>query len=1294
MKKILYILALFLGTFISASAQTGELQGKVVDEKGEPVSFAQVVIVTDLEGKKLTNKGSRADINGRYTIKGISPGKVNVMAKYVGKPQVVETDVLVYAGRPTTLDFRLEQAKNIVGGDKIVISKKRVYKQEIVNVFTPKDNTIGAAEVKESAVRNVNDLVGTTGGLVQDDVGGDINAGGARGDANVVFIDGVKVTGSSSLPPSAIGQLEVINSGVPAKYGDFTGTVVNITTKGPSEKLQGGLEGLTSQFLDAFGYNLVNFNLGGPLIRKKSYYDTLSPMVNGKYNKEKGKVALGFFLSGEYQYDKDRFPAYLGSWKVKDEAFNRLRETPYTLSADKSTIISTQELLRSNDFERIAAHQNTSGEQFRLNGKLDWKISEKKGINLTLGGRYASDVYRDFVSRYSLLNYENNPVSDDKTYGGYARLYMPLSNPNADTGIIRGAYFQLQMDYEKSISNTYANGIGFDLMGYGYIGEFKENLQYNLSQVTGNDTIALYYAPGKYRVFQDANVVRGFTANGVRFTEGTVNPIAANLTTKFIELTQGTSFAQSINSLDVAGALINGKRADQNLHNLFFPYGRVYPTAQKIDRNQFRVSGLVNFDLVNKKSKDLNKHTIEIGFEAEQRINSSFTMVPTSLWDVANRSANQHLSVNEASNFDPLLVMNNGTVRMRYQDYIKQRPDTAIAFGVMDTIIYDKEASNGSATNFAKNLREGLGRDTGERIFIHELKPNQMRVNMFSADELLQNGISPSYYGYNYYGEMGPMDASFESFFKDKDSKGNYKRNVAPFKPFYAAGYIQDRFQLKDIAFNVGFRVDYFNSNQYKLIDPFVVNGARTVSEVNNLGPHPTSIDKNAVVYVDNIDNPSKIVGYRIGNRWFDNIGNEAPVNTIIDASGGAVKPYLKGNNQQERNERDIKSDDFDPSKIFERASAQINIMPRVNFTFKVDSNSMFFAHYDVLTQRPDQGLIIATPLNYWNLFNLRTATSINNPSLRTPKTTDIEFGFKQKLSNRSSLTINFTYREFQDQLQITQLQGAYPQSYITYDNSDFATVKGAGIAYELRRTKNLRIKANYTMQFAEGTGSSSTSQLNLINAGQGNLKVIAPLSYDVRHQFNLNLDYRFASGVNYDGPQKLKKFLENFGVNLAANLRSGQPYTLQSNTTPAAYISTLERAINLGDINSASKPWRYNFNLKVDKDFTFKVGKRAVDSSKPDSRKEVSFNLYLQVRNLLNTQNVVDVYRYTGSAETDGYLASPQAQLDFQSKETTLTGYGQSFRDLYKIGLEIPNNRPSMFAIPRVIQLGGIINF
>jgi hypothetical protein len=1298
MKKILYILALFLGSFITAEAQTGELQGKVVDEKGEPVSFAQVVIVSDLEGKKLTSKGARADINGRYTIKGINPGKVNVMAKYVGKPQVVEIDVIIYAGRPTTLDFKLEQAKNVVGKDKIVISSKRVYKQEIVNVFTPKETTLNAGDIKSAAVRNVNDLAGSVGGLVQSDIGGDLNIGGNRSDGTLYIIDGIKQTGSSSLPPSAIGQLEIITSGVPAKYGDFTGGAIVMTTKGPPEKLQGSIEGLTSQYLDAFGYNLLGATLGGPLIRKKSYYDTLSPMVNGKYSKEKGKVALGFFFSGEYQYDKDRFPSYLGSWKIKDAAFNNFRKDPYLLSTDKLSVLSRQELFTANDYERIAAHQNTSGEQIRLNGKFDWKLSEKKGVNLTFGGRYVSDVYRDFLNRYALLNYENNPEKNNKSYGGYARLYMPLSNPNADTGRVRGAYFQLQLDYEKSTEDYYLPNNGYNAMNYGYVGSFKERQIYNLSQVTGTDTLAVYYAPGRYNVFQDANVVKGYAANGVDFIEGSINPNAAYLTTKFLELTRGMDFAKSISNMDAAGALVNGKRVDQNLHNLFFPYARTYNGIQKFDRNQFRATGFVNFDLVNKKSKELNKHTIEIGFEVEQRINSKYNISPIGLWQTANSSANQHLAVNEAQNYNPLLVMNNGTVRMRYQDYLNQRPDTAIAFGVLDTIIYDNEVSTGNATNFAKNLREGLGGlDTNKRIYVHELNPNQIKLNMFSADELLASNTGVDYYGFNPYGEMGPMDASFESFFKDKDSKGNYKRNVAPFKPFYAAGYVQDRFQLKDIAFNIGFRLDYFNANQYKLIDPYVINGARTVSEVNNLGTHPASIDKNAVVYVNDINNPTKIIGYRSGSTWYDSKGNELQnANLIITESGGSIKPYLKGNTQAEREERDIRSANFNPNTIFEKTSAIINFMPRVNFSFKVDSNSMFFAHYDVLTQRPDQSLLITSALSYWELFNTRNNSSINNPNLKTPRTTDIEFGFKQKLSNKSSLTINFTYKELKDQLQITQLQGAYPFNYLTYANSDFATVKGAGIAYELRRTKNLNIRANYTMQFAEGTGSTSTSQLNLINAGQGNLKVIAPLSYDVRHQLNLIMDYRFASGVNYDGPQKLKKILQNFGVNLAGNLRSGQPYTQQANVTPVAYLSTAERAINLGDINSASKPWQYNFNLKVDKDFTFKVGKRAGDSTKPDSRKEVSFNVYLQIQNLFNTEKVLDVYRYTGSAETDGYLSSPLAQLDYTSKESILKGYGDSFRDLYKIGLEIPNNDglTSYFARPRVIQLGAILNF
>ena len=54
-----------------------------------------------------------------------------------------------------------------------------------------------------------------------------------------------------------------------------------------------------------------------------------------------------------------------------------------------------------------------------------------------------------------------------------------------------------------------------------------------------------------------------------------------------------------------------------------------------------------------------------------------------------------------------------------------------------------------------------------------------------------------------------------------------------------------------------------------------------------------------------------------------------------------------------------------------------------------------------------------------------------------------------------------------------------------TYDNLDFGTVKGFTVTYDLRRTGNIQLRASYTLQFAEGTGSNTQTALSLINAGK-----------------------------------------------------------------------------------------------------------------------------------------------------------------------------------------------------------------
>jgi outer membrane receptor protein involved in Fe transport len=127
----------------------------------------------------------------------------------------------------------------------------------------------------------------------------------------------------------------------------------------------------------------------------------------------------------------------------------------------------------------------------------------------------------------------------------------------------------------------------------------------------------------------------------------------------------------------------------------------------------------------------------------------------------------------------------------------------------------------------------------------------------------------------------------------------------------------------------------------------------------------------------------------------------------------------------------------------------------------------------------------------------------LNNPNLKPERTIDFELGFKQKVSNTSAVTISAFYREFRDQVQARKIINAYPKDYITYGNIDFGTTKGISLDFDMRRTANFSFKANYTMQFADGTGSDDQSQLNLVNSNQPNFRAINPLNYDSRHIIN-----------------------------------------------------------------------------------------------------------------------------------------------------------------------------------------------
>jgi hypothetical protein len=1263
MKKLLTLFS-FLVVAFAANAQNGEISGKVIDENGEGVPVANVVLV-DNKGVS-SGRGTVTDFDGNYSIKPLTPGKYNLQVSYVGYGSQITQGVVVNADKATFIDIKLKKAANELKEVEIIS-----YKVPLIDPGrTSSSNTVTAEEIANMPTRNVTDIAATTAGAFQADQGKGINIKGGRDAGTQYYIDGVKVTGVPTMPASSIEQLQVITGGIPAKYGDVVGGIVNITSKGPSQQFNGGVEVQTSQGLDAYGYNLVNGNLTGPLWKQK----------------KTGKTIMGFFAAFEYLRQQDPNPSAVGVWQIRDSVLNELRQNPLVKKESAKGFNLASENITFKDMYKQKVKPNTVDQNFRGTGRID--IRPADNITLAFGGSATYRKYHDWVEKYTLFNAENNPLNTQLNWRVFGRFTHNFSAKQDDeeggkkrkSSAFQNAFYSVQVDYEKYQTKYEDDTHGSNIFNYGYIGKF-ETLK---SPIFGYDTFAVgnqVLTGWKQLGFQDTAVV---------FTPGDLNPYGTRFTEQYYELLGASkdangrmevygddnlAFTSTLDQIQSNQALINGQRSNLN-YNIWYNTGRQYNGYGKDnDNDQYRVRLEGAFDILKPGAPSRNKHSFEFGVEFEQRIQRTYTVSPLGLWQRARSLTNSHLDALDRDN--PILRING-------QDYTFNDPNRP-AFYLTDTILFNRLYNADKQTFFDKSLRNslGLGQTNTDFIDVDALAPSQLNLNMFSPENLLGDGAAlVTYRGYDPYGNRLTKQPSFNDFFTKRRADGELERAIGAFRPIYTAAYISDRFYFKDLTFNVGVRIDRFDANQKVLKDEYSLYPIYTKSEAAAIGgsaiTHPSNIGDNYYVYVDNSKAPTAIAGYRNGNIWYDRFGNELTSGKAVAAasSTGSIQPYLKNPNS------DIKDPDkFDPNGTFEDYKPKIIVMPRLQFSFNLTDKALFFAHYDILSQRPSNRVIM-DPTDYL-YFTDNIGGTLNNPNLKPERTIDFELGFKQKVSNTSAFTISAFYREFRDQVQVRKIINAYPKDYITYANIDFGTTKGFTLDFDLRRTGNLSLKANYTMQFAEGTGSDDRSQANLVNSNQPNFRSINALNYDARHLINLNANYSFGQGKDYNGPTvKNKQILSNAGINLQLAARSGTPYTAQVNATPEGLEGQPGRPITQGSINGSRIPWYFRLNMRVWKDFTFMVGKK---DAKKDDKRELSLQIYLQIQNLIGSKNAVSVYRFTGTPSDDGYLTDPASSSAIQSALNP-----QAYKDQYAAYI----NRPDNYSLPRRIFLGAVFSF
>ncbi len=230
------LLLIFLFSAAAANAQEGQIVGVVVDaEQGEPLIGATVRIVD-------TEQGAATDLDGRYRLTGLAPGRYNLRFSYVSfQPKVVE-GVEVTAGETTRLDVDLREDAQAL--DEVVVTAQAARDSEAGLLRQRQransvSDAISAEAISRSGAGNAADaLAKVTGASIIE--GQFVNMRGLQGRYVNAQLDGTSMPNADPdgnsvaldlFPSDLIDNIVATKTFLPDRAGNATGGAINISTK-------------------------------------------------------------------------------------------------------------------------------------------------------------------------------------------------------------------------------------------------------------------------------------------------------------------------------------------------------------------------------------------------------------------------------------------------------------------------------------------------------------------------------------------------------------------------------------------------------------------------------------------------------------------------------------------------------------------------------------------------------------------------------------------------------------------------------------------------------------------------------------------------------------------------------------------------------------------------------------------------------------------------------------------------------------------------------------------------------
>jgi hypothetical protein len=284
---MIVIVVCLVSAHLALAATNGKIAGRVIDkDTGDPLPAVNVVV----EG---TTLGATTDLDGRYFILTVPPGRYSVRASMVGYKDMAVRNVLVQTDLTSHIDFDLEPTVLELGEEVVVVAERPLIEKDV----TGSRMTISGSSLALMPVDEMQEILSLTAGAVEED--GNLHIRGGRNREVAYLIDGALVadpeTGAfdGDVPEMALEEVSVQTGGFGAEYGSAQSGIVNMILKEGGQAYSGAFRMKTSDFsgyrTDPWHEQLWNVegSFGGPV-----------PYTEN----------LRFFASGEWSQSHNRFP--------------------------------------------------------------------------------------------------------------------------------------------------------------------------------------------------------------------------------------------------------------------------------------------------------------------------------------------------------------------------------------------------------------------------------------------------------------------------------------------------------------------------------------------------------------------------------------------------------------------------------------------------------------------------------------------------------------------------------------------------------------------------------------------------------------------------------------------------------------------------------------------------------------------------------------------------------------------------------------------------------------------------